>query len=292
MEESPEEANGRRELDFNLPLLSTRRQCNDVVFEERSTNSINLPQRSSRDIHRVPFCWERAPGKPKRPPAEVGAEDVTPRLRLPPCRWNPKADEANDAVLSRDVDDACKPCPVSSCHEDDDGCDADVDDDLDDYYSNAYMDALSLTEAIDIAQRGDIKGCGGTSFGRKLDGERNTYNDAGGEYPNFMMERFLPDATALAAASSVIYAANKMMPPSGSPPPPNGYQSPTEASVIAQKGCGFDALFPWRGMNKHKLCNAKNAERQVVLASVVGQPARRRSDAKDMKRRSKGDKGK
>ncbi|CAN1820541.1 hypothetical protein LINPERHAP1_LOCUS29143 [Linum perenne] len=290
-------------LDFNLPLLSTRRhaRCNDVVGTDQehpssctATNSINLPSAShrSRDHHyQVPFCWERAPGKPKRPPPDIGADEFyTPRLRLPPCRWIPAAEE-NDAVFTHSP-----ATHVDTRHEEEDGSDADVDDDVDDYYSNAYMDALSLTEAIDIAQRDDTKDGGGDrdvgGFGRKLDGERNTYNNGDGEYLSFMMERFLPDATALAVASSAVYATNKIMPPKS--PPSNGYNSPnrstTTTSVIAQKGCGLDALFSWRGTSRHKLCNAKTIERQVVLRpNVVGKP-QRRSDAKDTKRHYSGDK--
>ncbi|CAL1412856.1 unnamed protein product [Linum trigynum] len=234
-----------RKLDFNLPLLSTRRhgrRCDDDEVEQLScstaANSINLP-------HRVPFCWERAPGRPVNDAGD-DQDDWTPRLRLPPCRWHPT--QTDDVVQ-------------------DEGCDADVDEDgyEGDYYnnnnnSNSYsnVDALSLTEAIDIAQRGDGE------FGRRerfsVSSSRNGNDGAGGGgggSPNFMMERFLPDATAL-AASSVLYSTNKML-------PFYAPDSDSPASVVSDKGCGLDALLPWR--TKHKLCNAKSPVRQAPLSA-------------------------
>lgn len=246
MEKSREEAmksNCPRKLDFNLPLLSTRRLG---VFP--GANSRIASQDTGDGI---PFCWEQAPGKPKNLEINDIREGDTPRPKLPPCRWQPQK----------------KPLPKPNAlniHAHDDGCDADVDDngdaeDEDDVYSDA-VDVLSLTEAIDIVQKAE-------DHQEAMDSlNLESVESRGGQSPNFMIERFLPDATAI-AASSALYSAknlNRKLPYFCSNYAEE-YNSQTVvgscSSEASQKGCGLELLFPWR--MKHKLCGIKSPVRQV-----------------------------
>ncbi|EEF35676.1 conserved hypothetical protein [Ricinus communis] len=234
------DANFPRKLDFSLPLLSTRR-----LGGFHSTSSGIVSQDASDGI---PFCWERAPGKPKNTEQNDIHDGETPRPRLPPCRWQPeKKTSRNDNV---------------NTHYQDDGCDADVDEngdeDEDDLFSDA-VDILSLTEAIDIVQKAeDDHGLDRLNL--------ESINSTESQSPNFMIERFLPDATAL-AASSVLYASrnlNNNLPNFGENYVEE-YVSQTvgrsHSSEATLKGCGLEILSPWR--MKHKLCGVKSPVRQV-----------------------------
>ncbi|KDP22849.1 hypothetical protein JCGZ_00436 [Jatropha curcas] len=253
MDEAREEAMNitcPRRLDFNLPLLSTRR-----LGGFPGTNS----RIAFRDTNNgIPFCWEQAPGKPKNTETNdtPNGDGDTPRPRLPPCRWQPQK-KASASVNSINI------------HDQDDGCDADVDDndyddnnfddDDDDVFSEA-VDILSLTEAIDIVQKAEDD--------NRLDRlNLESVESRGSQSPNFMMERFLPDATAL-AASSVLYASsknlNKKLPYFCS-----SYAEEYNSQIVggsyssetSHKGCGLEIFFPWR--MKHKLCGVKSPVRQV-----------------------------
>ncbi|XP_065853165.1 uncharacterized protein [Euphorbia lathyris] len=231
-----------RKLDLNLPLLSTRR-----LGGSSATNShISLQDSSSG----IPFCWEQAPGKPKNFERSDMEDGETPRPRLPPCRWQPQEQVSTSN------------CYVN-IHEDV-GCDADVDEDenVSDVFSDA-VEVLSLTQAIDIVEKA----------------EENDHHNHGLERLNlesvkcrddslcrdYMMERFLPDATAL-AASSALYASknlNKKLPNSF-----NNYNyadqdhvSQSCSSQLSHKGCGLEMFFRWR--IKHKLCGIKTPVRQL-----------------------------
>ncbi|XP_021677560.2 uncharacterized protein LOC110662764 [Hevea brasiliensis] len=243
MEKSSEEAMNTicpGKLDFNLPLLSTRR-----LGVCPGTNS-HISSQDTGD--RIPFCWEQAPGKPKNLESSGIHDGDTPRPKLPPCRWQPQKE-----AIANDV----------NVHDHDDGCDADVDDngdaeEEDDVYSDA-IDVLSLTEAIDIVQKAE------DDYGMdRLNLE--SLESRGNQSPNFMIERFLPDATAL-AASSALYSSknlNRKLPYFCSNYAEE-YTSQTVggsySSEASQKGCGLELLFPWR--MKHKLCGVKSPVRQV-----------------------------
>jgi len=253
MEENREQGidvNRPRKLNLNLPLLSTRRLGGHAGKEE--TCYATKSQAALQDTSdRIPFCWEQAPGKPKDWDSNDIHEAGTPPPRLPPCRWHLQ----NEAAKNGDPN-----CFVS-LDDHDDGCDADADDDDDgeeiDVFSDA-IDVLSLTEAIDIAQK--------SNDGHRLDRlNLESVNATDSQSLNFMMERFLPDATALAASSALCAFSNlnKKL-----PYPYNyseeyvsrtvGQSYPSEAS---HKGCGLELLFPWR--LKHKLCGVKSPARQV-----------------------------
>ncbi|KAJ4823523.1 hypothetical protein Tsubulata_017901 [Turnera subulata] len=244
-----------RKLDFNLPLLSTRRLCSNS--EEEASRATNSHAAASRDTsNRIPFCWEQAPGKPKFT-NDISNEDVTPRPRPPPCRWHPQMEEA---AARNEVEN-----PALEVDHDD-GCDADVDDDNEDDKDEAFSDAvevLSLTEAIDIAQKADEEDHG------ILDRlTLDSVNSTDSQSPNYMIERFLPDATALAAASSAFFAMNNL---NRKLPYMSYYQGecssgsavggPCSASESSHTGCGLEHLFSWR--MKHKLCGVKSPVRHV-----------------------------
>ncbi|KAF5750793.1 hypothetical protein HS088_TW03G01133 [Tripterygium wilfordii] len=216
------DAHGRKKLDFNLPLLSTRRPGGHADEEPYTIRAqVSAMQDTSE---RIPFCWEQAPGKPKVDMERSNNPDCeTPRPKLPPCRWHPSRTEAYS------VDDQ------------NEGCEADVEDVA---FSDA-MDTFSLTEAIDIAQRAeDDHGLNGSNL--------ESLNLSHSPSPNFMMERFLPDATALAASTALTTLPHLCSYPE-KVVVSNSYSS-------SHKGCGLEILFPWR--MKHKVCGIKSPVRR------------------------------
>ncbi|KAL1321740.1 hypothetical protein HN51_066619 [Arachis hypogaea] len=226
----------RRMLNFNAPLLSTRRLANSVV----AGTSLSMLQSTS-----IPFSWEQAPGKPKNQERSNNIHDrdvETPRLQLPPClqhlpRAAAEADLGN-AVLSFDQDDGC------------DGDDDDDDDNENKKNSEVYSDAMelfSLSEALDIVvQQSETNHSSSNDVLRLKLSESNV-----DQCSSYMINRFLPDATALAASSSAHF-------------PNNGYNkkgcdtcsNSRHSYASSPKGCGLQLLFPWR--MKHKLCAIKS----------------------------------
>ncbi|WCJ28006.1 hypothetical protein M5689_009715 [Euphorbia peplus] len=244
MEEPPKEAvsttNFPRKLNLNLPLLSTRR-----LGGFSSTNSRISLQDSSNGI---PFCWEQAPGKPKNIERRSDTEEgETPRPRLPPCRWQPE-EQARTSNYYVNIDGY------------DVGCDADVDEgeEMSDVFSDA-VEVLSLTQAIDIVEKAEENDHHNHGLDM-LNLESVTCRDDS-VCRDYMMERFLPDATAL-AASSALYASRKL---------PNNFNnydyadqdhvSQSCSSQLSHKGCGLEMFFRWR--IKHKLCGMKTPVRQI-----------------------------
>lgn len=82
-----------RKLNFNAPLLTTRRPAANVDLDRLSiSGSARISLSTTSD--RVPFCWEQAPGKPKEyvercHAAAHGGDAITPRPTLPPGWWRP-----------------------------------------------------------------------------------------------------------------------------------------------------------------------------------------------------------
>jgi hypothetical protein len=232
-----------RRLNFNAPLLSTRRIGG---YSGEEVNSQGVSQQAASD-NSIPFSWEQAPGKPKESErGDIHDGDDTPRLRLPPCRWHPSIDATNNhddhqAVINDHHDDSC---------DGDVDVDVDVDDD-DDKDAAAFSDAMdvfSLSEAIDIVTKAEkVDEFNGLKL--KLAESR------GNESPNFIIKRFLPDATALAESSALNFSKSF----SKKFPKPCNYPE----SSASPKGCGLEILFPWR--MKHKLCGIKSPVRQDSL---------------------------
>lgn len=228
-----------RMLNFNAPLLSTRRHVNPTSLE-LSCKNLHSVSRNTSD--RIPFSWEQAPGKPKDldTSSDNLHEQDTPRPKLPPSWWHPPTDEP---TYDDQTDD-------NYC---DDGWDGDVDDRDDDVFSDA-IDVFSLSEAIDIVERSQKKVDAIDCLKQKLAECRG-----GDETPNFIIQRFLPDATALAASSAL---GLKYHPEASSD---HQHGAVSTESYSSPKGCGLELFFPWR--MKHKLCGVKSPVRH---SSVPG----------------------
>lgn len=123
------------------------------------------------------------------------------------------------------------------------------------YVLSDVMDVFSLSEAIDMVEKAEIA----HKFSDELKlKELKLYEDEeeeeernNGNYnrsSNFMIERFLPDATALAASSVLNHHAF-------SP------QRVAKQPFSPPKGCGLDVLFPWRIKHHHQLCGVKSPVR-------------------------------
>ena len=236
-----------RKLNLNAPLLSTRRLGYSAVADTScSSYSLGTVQNTSE---RVPFSWEQAPGKPKdMERSDHSTQDGgTPRPRVPPCLWNqPK--EAGEA----DADNS----DVAFHDQDDDGCDGDDDDDNkdDDVFSDA-VDVFSLSEALDIVQKRSENAHSDNNEGLRLKLEASN----GYQSPTYIINRFLPDATALAASSSLHFPSNFDNKVCDSCSYHECYLSSGSARhscASSPKGCGLELLFPWRV--KHKLCSMKS----------------------------------
>lgn len=224
-----------RRLDFNAPLLSIR----------RPGGCTNNSQTKLQDTgHRIPFCWEQAPGRPKD--SQKSPERDTPRLRLPPGRLH----RQKQVPSSEDLRDLPQ----------DDGCDGDVDDDYDDGFSNP-MDVLSLTEAIDIVERAEQN--------HGLDGFNFEHNDS--ISPSYIIERFLPDATALAASSVINVSRNlSKKRPYVCNDPEACVSEAVRRPYSLPKGCGLEMFLPWR--MKHRICGVKSPVRHVCSPNVQVKP--------------------
>ncbi|KAK8578274.1 hypothetical protein V6N13_090941 [Hibiscus sabdariffa] len=226
-----------RQLNLYAPLLSTRRPSGGYISDEVScTNALAGCKGSSNGI---PFCWEQAPGKPKNLERSNNEDEAeTPRPKPPPGRWRPPKKETN-----RNYD-----------HHDEGG-DADVDD-YDDVFSDA-VEVLSLTEAIDIAEK--TEKCHGSSKSLEpsdLDGLNlgMSLEHSDCPSPSFIIERFLPDAIAMAAPSALNMSKTKL-------PCLCNYsdRSPCVSQAVIKrspKRCGIEMFLPWR--MKHRLCSVRN----------------------------------
>ncbi|AAC14403.1 unknown [Arabidopsis thaliana] len=165
----------------------------------------------------VPFCWETAPGMPKNSShLKNDAESETPRLKLPPGRLKEYFHQTNqDAV-----------------------------------------DVLSLTQAIDMVELpkdsvsesdDDRSSVGGDSNGYLTMESTERSEDMS---PSYIIERFLPDAAALAAVTSAASQRRKKK---------LSYLSgeTVRQSCFSPKACGLHVLLPWS--TKHRICGVKNA---------------------------------
>ncbi|KAI8560836.1 hypothetical protein RHMOL_Rhmol04G0286600 [Rhododendron molle] len=250
-----------RKLDYNAPFLSTRRPS--------SANCLQSSRRSSRGSwvdtsNRVPFSWEQIPGKPKA----LGKCDtldinVLPP-NLPPSRCHPP--KVTTKVRDRDQ---CHVADDDDDEEDDDkGCDGDLDD-LHDVFS----------DAIDTFSLGESTYCNG--LGRVNSEIEET---RGALSPSFIIQRFLPDAAALAASSSALAIAknlNNRLPQSS---------NSSRGSCVSQpypstKSCGLEVFFPWR--LKPKLCGLKSPVHQKSIEAKSQWSSRRKKNHRDQEMKEK-----
>ncbi|XP_061368258.1 uncharacterized protein LOC133311257 [Gastrolobium bilobum] len=231
-----------RKLNLNAPLLSTRRHgCSVVADTYCSSSSLGAVQNTSE---RVPFSWEKIPGKPK----DMEKSDSTQDADTP----FPPKEVANETDVDNNNGDV-------AFHDIDDGyCDGDDNKDDDDVFSDA-MDVFSLSEALDIVQK------------KSENAHNNDNNDClrlklaeshGYQSPTYMINRFLPDATALAASSSSSLNFHSNFEDKVCDTCSYYHECSVKGSTShsysssSPKGCGLEFLFPWR--MKHKLCAMKN----------------------------------
>ncbi|KAK8492557.1 hypothetical protein V6N13_015233 [Hibiscus sabdariffa] len=227
-----------RKLNLYAPLLSTRRPPGGYISDEVSCmNTLAGCEDSSNGI---PFCWEQAPGKPKNLERSNNEDEAeTPRPKPPPGRWRSPRKETN-----------------GNHDHHDEGGDADVDD-YDDVFSDA-VEVLSLTEAIDIVEKTEkFHGSSKSIEPSELDGLKlgMSLEHSDCPSPSFIIERFLPDAIAMAASSALNMSKTKL-------PYLCNYSDRSPQAVIKRsslpspKHCGLEMLLPWR--MKHKLCSVRN----------------------------------
>lgn len=245
-----------RRLDLNAPLLSTRRHPGSYISrnegkEEKPCCLSNNFQGKLQDTSDgIPFCWEQAPGKPKNRNINTDSDIDTPRLSIPPSRWHPPQEEQSsvteDNSLDRDTDD----------------CEADVDTtNYHDIYSDA-VEVLSLTEAMDIVEKKAEKHHHDHNQNHDhdhhgLDGFNLDSQGMNGDVsPSYIIERFLPDATALAAASVLSVSGNLTRKLCNHPDACNVADRLQRSYSLTKGGCGLELLFPWR--YKHNLCGVKS----------------------------------
>lgn len=234
--ENKNNATAEGQLDFNAPLMSVRRISGSPTENEKVDSKVNGGSDSSskpilpvyrsdlksgplRDPGTVPFVWEQTPGRPKdEQRARANFNCPSPRApRLPPGRIlsakqsnietpePPKAKSDNEqrnggfpskhtnrasSKISANSNDAFasrRPCPGKPLEDDmdPDGCDD---------FSDA-VETLSQTESAavpySVSVVSGMEGYDLRQSGRSVDPQTR----------NFMMDRFLPAAKAMASES-------------------------------------------------------------------------------------------
>lgn len=240
-----------RMLDLNAPLLSTRRSAT-TKLESLRTNSSRV------SCERVPFSWEQSPGKPKDTiRGESFRYEDLPLAKPPPIRWR-------EETYTNGCDD------TNIVDNDDHGNEGGHDNEAVNSNNNNYnddgfsdgLDLFSLAPSLYPSERLDMDSARGDT-----DLESNIGGNNGSSSPNFMIQRFLPAATALAASSLSDLNANKhpmcRYPSNNDITSMEGSCVPRVAGQVfsTSKGCGFELLFPWRA--KHRLSNIKSLVRRV-----------------------------
>ncbi|KAI3411279.1 uncharacterized protein J3R85_018167 [Psidium guajava] len=238
-----------RALDLNAPILSTRRppQSSCCIRKASSRRGVG---------DGIPFSWEQAPGKPKKGIGDVAVGDSTTDGDTPRPRPPPRMVTELKGYGNRDGDGG----DISSLSNEED------------VFSNA-VDVFSLSEAIDILERAERPDHGPNDNVDQL--KLKIAESCGGDAsPNFMINRFLPDASALALATASSGLTNYPHHPSCSDDATRDFscckrqvssscrykveegassrRSATTQASGAQKGCGMENLFLWR--MKPRLC--------------------------------------
>lgn len=258
-------------INLNAPLLSTRRITTGINTLEIPNAANSLGDGVSWDMgcERIPFSWEQTPGKPKNYIETIPTENdcLQHPPRPPPSRWHlikKEAVPAWECNASSKVDD---PQGQGEC---DDSCGGDVDDDNisigedgsgyedcqdvddDDAISSNALDIFSLAQSVDTIETGD-KARGTFTFR-----DRNLVEEEGADgavnmispSSNFMIQRFLPDAKALAASSALTIHKNKKSNTCTSTSTARAVSLRQLSPFSSSKGCGLDIFFPWRAKPK------------------------------------------
>lgn len=293
-EEQPTMTNQKtfKKLNLNIPLLSVRRHAGSSWhhFESSSIISRRGLSRPETNSSRVPFSWEQVPGKPK-PAAGCGrcelcsdADHVPPRPKPPPGRrhHHDHPDAASGSVLNKlehpDQAGGCCSLRDPSC------CSISNSNNIDavgDGSVTEVVDTLSLSEAIDILEKSDTL--------HQLDASKLKMVEAAGSLsPSFMINRFLPDANALAAeyessfqSRNDLHADCSLMMSKedavidhiirDSPSRPSSHKSKAysrfltshqqpnnPATTTTMKVCGLENIFSWR-MKHRQLCGVNKS---------------------------------
>lgn len=257
-----------KKLNLNLPLLSVRRHAAGSCSHDLEYSSIISRRGLARSdaSERVPFSWEQVPGKPKAQSGsgsdQIGSADMPPRPKPPPGRWHHHQPAGGSVLINEHAGGSCSVNDPSFCSI------SNSVDAVGDGFSDAVDDTLSLSEAIDILEKSDRV--------NELDASKlKMVEAAGSSSPSFMINRFLPDANALAAESS-FYSRNLHMhyvqqdadseaSRTSSHRSSKGYRQllgPGDRQpnnpAAATKVCGLENLFSWR-MKHRQLCGANKS---------------------------------
>ncbi|XP_008806041.1 uncharacterized protein LOC103718826 [Phoenix dactylifera] len=231
------------QLDLHAPLKSARRSSSSADTISMSySNSIRVY--STDASQGVPFVWESSPGVPKeagRAGLSSNGDNGPLPPKPPPSQWRPSGEDSNANGKHQG-------------HGHDDGNDSDVDNCSDgtedgDVFSDA-LEEISLSESLAIAHR--LSSC---HIEATVD-----------RAPSFIMNRFLPAATALANSSATTTRKHcyRRAPPSCSH---QSQREPTKMRTrhrahdarlqvpyfphaeartdVPSKACGLMFFFPW-----------------------------------------------
>ncbi|OUZ99147.1 Protein of unknown function DUF688 [Macleaya cordata] len=200
-----------RKLNFNAPILSTRRRI-------RTTNIDADRADTSCNNERVPFSWEEVPGTPKGTFREDFHVYDKPTPKLPPGRsFSPN--ETGGACAGAGAGDSGGGG----------GCDGDSDD---------------TSDGIDVHSLSSLDVEPAESIYRRLDSlDLEIIEGSSNQSPNFIIRRFLPAANALAFS----YAnSTNMVPHSQTQTEECGSRSSIGERYSEPKACGIEHFFPWR----------------------------------------------
>lgn len=114
------------------------------------------------------------------------------------------------------------------------------------------VDVLSLTQAIDMVEppkESVTESDDGSSGGGDSNGYLTMESTERSEDMSYIIERFLPDAAALAAVTSAASQRRKKK--------LSHLSATVRQSCFSPKACGLHALLPWS--TKHRICGVKNA---------------------------------
>ncbi|KAL5704347.1 hypothetical protein ACHQM5_022789 [Ranunculus cassubicifolius] len=212
--------NRLRKLNLNAPILSTRRGGSPCLKPPPRTTTVDQQEGSTQ---RVPFSWEQVPGTPKGGISrKLKSEELKPP-KLPPCQqWH-----SSKKIASSGLDE-------------------------DDVFSDA-IDMLSMSESLEIAASGKSHSRGLCSLDLKIIEAREHQS------PDFIIQKFLPDANALAETSYVPSRpshCSRQSIDSEFAMQCGGVRG-VEGRVTASKACGIGLLlFPRRA--KQTVCGLKD----------------------------------
>ncbi|KAM7276547.1 hypothetical protein ACFE04_018413 [Oxalis oulophora] len=209
----------KQQLDFNQPFLSVRRHNSTVATSESQGKRItddSLPKKLPRlpfyksDLKsgpitnpgKVPFVWEKTPGKPKDESKSkaLAVDRVRPPIapKLPPGRILNAERQPSDRYLENSMKSLCDSLNHEEAHSSSSG-------DSDEFYMDA-LDTLSRTESF--FYNCSLSGVSGLEFDSP-DIKPSGIFSADPQTRDLMMGRFLPAAKAMTLETLPQYATKK-----------------------------------------------------------------------------------